>query len=122
MQTLKTSDLIRQALPYLSDGKDYDEVDQGKTEEYLCHAISRAARGGHKNWMFIEHRAELRIEQRIKEVRGMIEKRLSPYNSLESWLKYVGNVCGRDLTRENLQKHRKQWARRMIAEFKRKGD
>lgn len=122
MQTLKTSDLIRQALPYLWDGKDYGEVCQSKKEEYLCHAIMRAARGGHKNWMFIEHRAELRVEQRIKEVKDMIEQRLVPYNSLESWLLYVGNVLARDLTHENVQKHRKQWARRMIAEFKRKGD
>ena len=122
MQTLKTSDLIRQALPYLWDGKDFGKMDQRNKEEYLCHAITRAGRGGHKNWVYHEHRAQLYVEQRIKEVKDMIEKRLFPYNSLESWLQYVGDVRARDLTHENVQRHRKQWARRMIAEFKRKGD
>jgi hypothetical protein len=122
MHTLKTSILIRDGLAYLWDGTETSEVRQERKEEYLCHAITRAARGGSHQWMLDKHRAETIVEVRVRAVRDMIEKRLFPYNNLAAWLQFCGDARSADLTDLNLQKHRKQWANRMIAEFKRKGD
>lgn len=122
MQDLKTSTLIRDGLAYLWDGADFREVRREEKEEYLCHAIVRAARGGSSEWMCRYERAEPIVEARLEVVRGVIEKRLYPWNSLAAWLQYQAGVPEADLTNLNLQKHRKQWAQRMIAEFDAKGD
>jgi hypothetical protein len=122
MKDLKTSILIGNGLAYLWDGTETSDVRQERKEEYLCHAIIRAARGGAYEWMLPKHRAETIVEVRVRAVKDMIEKRLFPYNNLAAWLRRVGGVPDADLTDLNLQKHRKQWAQRMIAEFKRKGD
>ena len=122
MQNLKTSTLIAQGLKYLWDGHNVNESLNDEKEEYLCHAIHRAARGGHAEWMYHTHRVTPEVESRAKEVRAMVEKRLFPYNSLEAWLAHCGDVRRSEMTSERLQQHRRKWALKMIAEFKRKGD
>lgn len=122
MQNLKTSTLIRNGLKYLWDGRDMPDVLWEEREEYLCHAITRAARSGQKNWMFNTHRSTPEVEGRLQAVKNMIERRLFPYNNLYAWLHHSANVPDADMTNERLQKHRRKWALKMIAEFKRKGD
>lgn len=118
MQNLKTSTLIAQGLKHLWDGQSLND----EKEEYLCHAIHRAARCGYAEWMYHTHRVTPEVESRAKEVRAMVELRLFPWNSLEAWLRYGANVPEADITHERLQEHRRKWALKMIAEFKRKGD
>ena len=122
MQNLKTSTLIAQGLKYLWDGRNINESLNDEKEEYLCHAIHRAARGGYAGWSCYTHRETPEVESRVKEVRAMIEKRLFPWNTLEAWLRHCANVPVGKLTHERLQQHRRKWALKMIAEFKRKGD
>lgn len=122
MTDLKTSTFIRQGLKYLWDGLDPSDVHSEEKEEYLCHAITRAARGGQKNWMFNTHRSTPEVEGRLQAVKDMIEQRLFPHNNLAAWLAHCGDVRSADMTAERLQKHRRKWALKMIAEFKRKGD
>jgi hypothetical protein len=122
MQTLKTSTLIRKGLAYLWDGTKTSDVLQERKEEFLCHAIFRAARGGMYEWMLPDNHAETIVEVKVQEIRKMIEKRLFPWNNLSAWLLHAGGVPEADLTDWRLQKHRKQWANRLIAEFKLKGD
>jgi hypothetical protein len=122
MQNLKTSTLIRNGLKHLWDGKDHSQVPTDEKEEYLCHAIVRAARGGQSRWMSFIHRGTSEMEGRVQDVRDMIEKRLFPYNNLAAWLAHCGGVRQSEMTPENLQKHRRKWALKMAAEFKRKGD
>lgn len=122
MQDLKTSTLIRNGLKHLWDGRDGAEVADDLKEEFLCHAIVRAGRGGAIGWPMFAYRSAQETERRLQDVRDMIEQRLFPYNNLAAWLAHCGGVRQADLTNENLQKHRRKWALKMIAEFKRKGD
>ena len=114
MARMKTSEIIEKARPYLWDG---DLKTYGDKEEFLCHAIVRGNRGG--RW---DHRAPLAVEGRLIEVRSVIEERLHPYCTLDSWLLRRAGVAMKDLTSSNVQKHRWQWMEKLIVEFKRKGD
>lgn len=122
MQNLKTSTLIRNGLKHLWDGRDGGEVSDNSKEEYLCHAIMRAGRGGSGAWMLYTYRHTQESERRLQDVRDMIAERLFPYNSLSSWLEHCGDVSQSEMTHERLQEHRRKWALKMIAEFKAKGD
>lgn len=120
MKKLKTSTLIRQGLKHLWDGRDQADAEYSK-EEYLCHAIARGVRGGMHDW----HRypsTKPNAENRLNQVRDMIEERLYPYNNLHAWLRHSANVPVADLTEPNLQRHRWKWAAKMVIEFEAKGD
>lgn len=122
MQNLKTSTLIRNGLKHLWDGRDGGEVANDSKEEFLCHAIVRAGRSGEIGWEMFAYRGAQETERRLQDVRDMIEQRLFPYNNLAAWLAHCGDVRQADMTPERLQKHRRKWALKMAAEFKRKGD
>lgn len=114
MAQLKTSNIIRKAKTYLWNGAG----DQGQhKEEYICFAVTSAIRNG--VWGV---NASPEAEQRASEIRAMIESRLAPFISLESWLMKVGNVPRSALNSRRLQEHRRQWMDMLIAEFEAKGD
>lgn len=122
MQDLRTSTFIRKGLKYLWNGQTTDELGNDLKEEFLCHAIMRAGRGGDVGWGMYTYRSTQEVERRLQDIRDVIEQRLFPYSSLAAWLTYCGDVRQADLTSVNLQKHRRKWALKMIAEFKAKGD
>lgn len=122
MQDLRTSTLIRNGLKHLWDGLNTSDIRSEEKEEYLCHAIARAGRNSQSNWMYYANRSTPEVERRLDAVRGMIEKRLFPWNNLYAWLVHRANVPEADLTPDRIQEHRRKWALKMAAEFKRKGD
>lgn len=120
MQDLRTSTLIRNGLKHLWDGQDIWAISDDKKEEYLCHAIARAVRNDDAMWHL--SKASSNEEATLNRVRTMIEGRLFPYNNLYAWLIHQAGVPDSLLTQERLQEHRRKWALKMAAEFKRKGD
>lgn len=114
---MKTSELLTAAKKYLWDGKndaDLEDLNQHKTE-YICFAITNVRH-------FELDVTEAPIYKLVRKTRDMIEQRLFPCNTMESWLFRETYVPLKDLTPDRVQAHRLAWMNLLIKEFKAKGD
>lgn len=98
-KVLKTSEILTRAKKRLWNG-----VNAGGTP-YICCAVEEVTRS-----------------ERSKRLRDEIANSLYPTSTLRTWLMEVVNVPQKQLTGENVQRHRLQWMDRMIQEHKVKGD
>jgi hypothetical protein len=103
---MKTSEILRRAKARLWNGVTLDkhgDVPRGKSA-MICYAIMGAS--------FAESDAVCRE----------IMRRIHPYNTLRGWLANQPHVRLGDLTDKNVQRHRRQWVDKLIAEYEAKGD
>ena len=120
---MKTSEIIEKAQIFLWDGRDGRELDwdykirASLKEQFICHAIQRAVRNG-----TMAGYAEPSALRKLTQVISMIESRIAPSCTLCGWLIKKHGIPEKELTHVRVQKHRKQWMKKLIKEFKAKGD
>ena len=93
---------LKGAVPHLATGQDSET---GFNTEFICCAITDGAPN---------------LSSRFNdgsEAREMIESRIWPWITLETWLKNQRRVRAKDLTFERIQQHRHAWLQQLIKEF-----
>lgn len=116
---MKTSEVLREALDYLWDGKDIKDPRQ-VLGEHICHAIvcakfKKTSVSNHE-WRQFDHDQD--GYQRTQE---MVQDRLYPSISAGGWLVKNG-IPINQLTEVKMQEWRRLWILSMIAEFETNGD
>jgi hypothetical protein len=120
---VKTSEILRQAEHYLWNGQSKSDLEWfckrngSLKEQFLCHAVERSVRKGSWN-----RSAPQNLAQKSRYISDMIESRMYPHVTLNTWLAECANIPKEHLTDVNVQEHRKQWLHLLIKEFQAKGD
>lgn len=114
---MKTSKILTLAKKELAKTAAESDFYTGTKEKYVCLAIRRAG----------DKCESAKDADAARRVVWMVESRLSPYATLESWLTAKGcltydHVGLDEAMYARIQQHRHAWLDEMIAEFKRKGD
>lgn len=123
MTKLTTSQLLTEAKKYLWDGRLRDEESKRyvNQKEYICHALDRVKMvQGFERVDAVKYHALIRtINDRLVVRRG--NGKFSQ-ETFKSWLRESAGISWNDLMPIPVQKHRRAWMNKLIAEYRAKGD
>ena len=113
---MKTSEVFKQAKPYLWDGN--KQTAYGRNTSYICHAIDLAS--------YADDWRNARWKAPYKRAKIIIHQRIAPHYDLENWIR--ANVKGSHKVlnkaggAKQLQAYRHRWLDALIKEFESLGD
>jgi hypothetical protein len=118
IKKIKTSEVYREALKHLWEGKGGD----GPSTQFICWSIIHAAGFSSNYSMDIQLRA---IPKAYRKAIRIIDDRLQPDSTIPNWLEHNGIPVYSMPYKQRLrvvQDYRRRWLESLIVEFEAKGD